>query len=1146
MYKTRVYLTYKKTIQSLLLLMLFGMIGMTGLAQQFDTLRSQKGSRIQLNISYKNGMLKEIIRMKDSIRDGVQEKFTADGKLLQKINFENGHVDGEWMNYDYIGNIRERKNYRYNPQTKKTMLNGEYKLYSNKILLQEGHYIDSMRSGQWNEYHYTGELKTKATFENDLLVGERKEYGVNGVLTSTSNSIIMPDGTKQKSVYDGPYRKFDLNARPTEEGNFDKGNKEGVWKTWNTGKLTSLTTYKHNKKHGFYETYNDGVLQSRGIFYEEIEYDGVLHKNVYDGKIEQYSTSGKPQRIEHYLKGKKNGITEQYDVNGNLQQRIEYLNNLQTGKSEIWNAKGNKTYEANFKILKTDTNQVSVKHGKEMYWENDQLISETGYVDGYIEGVRKSYSKQGKITQINTFKHGLLDGETLEYYDNGQIKSIKNYHIIEDNQHNKKTEVVGWRFEFDQNGNYTNNYFADSMGKVIVTINYQNHIPVQYALNELLELNYFPDGKLMSLKLSNRYRQLCMAHYYFRNGNTRKISFQNPENNFVNHVDFSDQGEILFMYSDGHQNPDSMKPAQQIVEKMSAIYGNKLTSNRFYTDTVLNGTYHLFYGNGKPLADLSFKQNLPHGDVLFYAPTNSDTLLYQYFVDGIQQGYFTEKFAGRHCTFRGEVKSSKGEWLESFKPDGIPVQKLIRNEKGERLLHTEYYEDGKIKSTHNEVNGTFSNYDKNGMIYYETLPLNESEHVKMNREYYTTTRKLKSLKFYVNDKQDSISETYFESGQLQSRLHYKAGKRNGMYEEYTLDGKQKRKGLFENDLSEGLWIVNDGKKTDSIYFEHGNVVVKPGGLACSCTDTSISSGKLRFVPLVSDLIEYAQLRKLFPPYLKPVDSLHYSSIFCSNLQTSNGSNSGFASMKLLMFKECAFNVPANEQLKITLNPCRTPGYISNMETLVSYSTDGSLDATARFYPKRISIEFLKGPVKSADQNYPNVTAMYDVSELEFNEDRKLNFAFNEDSNSCFTKAILKNYLHIEMEKALPLIFKRASEFTPAFYNSDVNLNSSEESGFFGLWVKKANLFFYHSMNNKLYKIDARSENLMLGGGFASGKIRIPCTKTGTDEYRVVVDQTPVIITSQALKMEWLKKGFTRLDIMFDDEDMVLNLKFFVE
>ena len=117
---------------------------------------------------------------------------------------------------------------------------------------------------------------------------------------------------------------------------------------------------------------------------------------------------------------------------------------------------------------------------------------------------------------------------------------------------------------------------------------------------------------------------------------------------------------------------------------------------------------------------------------------------------------------------------------------------------------------------------------------------------------------------------------------------------------------------------------------------------------------------------------------------------------------------------------------------------------------------------------------------------------------------------------------------------------------PGFYNADVNLNSNEESNFFGLWVKKANLHFYHSMNNKLYKIEAQSDNLMVGGNFVAGKINIPCTKTCTDEYQVLIDQKPVIITSQALKMEWLKKGFTRFDIQFDDNTMALNLKFFVE
>ena len=67
--------------------------------------------------------------------------------------------------------------------------------------------------------------------------------------------------------------------------------------------------------------------------------------------------------------------------------------------------------------------------GKWLYYypEGKSLMVEENYINGLLDGVFKSYYKNGKITEILNYKSGLLHGNSKRYADNGTLLDDLNY-----------------------------------------------------------------------------------------------------------------------------------------------------------------------------------------------------------------------------------------------------------------------------------------------------------------------------------------------------------------------------------------------------------------------------------------------------------------------------------------------------------------------------------------------------------------------------------------------------------------------------------------------------------------------------------------------------------------------------------------------
>jgi uncharacterized protein len=1109
-----------------------------------DTIKNVHGSYTEIKVMFQNGKPKEVVRLKNNRKHGLQQQYNTSGTIRSETNYNNGLLCGNYITYNNDGAIIEKKTYRCNVSKNKSWLDGKYEEYQGKTLITKGLYKDSLKEGKWLQYHNNGVLKSEQNYKKGLLFGEQKFYNNNGALNYKSNQIETIENGKKISVKHGKFVSYHQNGKLREEGVYEMDKKSGLWHEYNqNGDLYRETFYKNGKVHGINNSYtNTGKPETKSEYYEEIEIDGKKIKNVFHGIRERYRDNGKIDSREKYIYGKKEGTWETYYTNGNIRETNTYKNNLQIGKSIGYDEEGNMIYDANFEIIKGDSIDISVKTGTEKRWKNKVLVFETTYKNGKENGIRKSYFPSGKLSQIQNFVDDLLQGESIEYYENGNIKSKRNYNSFVTASKEKKFNQTGWVFQYDDDGILSTKLFFDSLGNRIIQYSYHNGKLNQIYIDKVLELNYFPDGKFMSEKImTTQYGPF--SRYYFMNGNIRKISFQNAENLIYNTLHFKSDGAFIYASGSFYNKPDTLLPPQYLISSMINAAGGKFKANKFHNDSIKNGNYTINYSNGKLYAKMNFNNDLPNGDFVFYHPETNDTMLYAKFNNGLLNGAWLEKYGGKHVYQRGEYCFQKmcGTWVRN-QTSGKPYEIRRYNSKtGQSGAITEFYPSGNFKSFSDYDSGAYEYRDDKGNITSRSIVIDETNKIVESETYYIGKNILKSRNIYKNKVQDGVAETYYESGKLQSKMPYVNGKRNGTYYEYFENGALKRKTNWQDDKLEGMGIVvNENGKIDTLYYRNNNLQVKPPSVSCACIDTTHSTNRRGFAPLLNHLLEYDLLQSYIPKYLIPVDSLNYRSIFYTGFQNSNGHNAGFGSLNLMMFKEFAFYLPSDKQIKLVFNPCITKGYVSRMEVSANYGIGNRNYTNVDFYPKKIALEFMKGPVKSNDKNHPNFKALFDAKNVNFNPDKKIEIKTKNPENNCFTAVIINKLLEINVQRGEAYIFEKFN--TSVFDKYQLKMSQAELDLFFGIVAAEVKVKFEIYGSKGYETIEANSDFMMLGGEYACGVVKINCSKDENEVYTTLNNQNKFIVTDIRKALE--SKGFSRINFTYSVADKQLWFSFF--
>lgn len=217
------------------------------------------------------------------------------------------------------------------------------------------------------------------------------------------------------------------------------------------GKKSSEGFIRNGKPEGYWKTYSEeGVLIS----------EGNRKNHLLDSIWKFYDETANLKLQITYREGKKNGI------------RITY--------------RENERIEENF----TD----DLKQGiTSYYYPGGELKKTVFYIDGLEEEIAKEYAKDGRITQLITYKRGFISNrERINRFDN-EGKKHANWKYFYENG-SLKLECIykhglknGYYKEYDPEGNLLHAYkFVDGIKQEFVE-----------ELTKLdIRTEYFPDGKV--------------------------------------------------------------------------------------------------------------------------------------------------------------------------------------------------------------------------------------------------------------------------------------------------------------------------------------------------------------------------------------------------------------------------------------------------------------------------------------------------------------------------------------------------------------------------------------------------------------------------------------------------------------------------
>ncbi len=129
---------------------------------------------------YKNGNIKEIMYLKNGLKEGTNTIFYTNGSVKSIQNYQNGKLNGWYYYFLYNNNL-------------------QYKCF----------YKDGLLNGKYMEFYAnTGEVSQTGQLKNGLNVGYQRGYGEDGFLTT--EKYFNKNGNLEKYsyyLYDGSYIK---------------------------------------------------------------------------------------------------------------------------------------------------------------------------------------------------------------------------------------------------------------------------------------------------------------------------------------------------------------------------------------------------------------------------------------------------------------------------------------------------------------------------------------------------------------------------------------------------------------------------------------------------------------------------------------------------------------------------------------------------------------------------------------------------------------------------------------------------------------------------------------------------------------------------------------------------------------------------
>ena len=383
---------------------------------------------------------------------------------------------------------------------------------------------------------------------------------------------------------------------------------------------------------------------------------------IQNGKYIEYYKNGQIKVQGHYKDGKREGEFKTFLRNSKNAGSVFYKNGKIIKSTLINSMKDN----ASFSIL-TDINYNSNSHEIVTDEFPNGLLKQyfTFNKDELLDGESRQYYEEGDIKSISPFKNNVADGTFISYYQNGNIKEKHTY---------KNGNEEGEGIFYYENGKLEEKYFMKN-GKL-----------------DGEAINYFEDGKIKNKAIFKD--GVTLEEEIYKDNEIRKNTFKNGE---VIQQDIYSKNKILkakksllengkmkiiSYYENGNKEEEVFVINELFDGDAFAYYpSGKLKEKDFFKNGKREGEAIIYYENGNVKQKSLFKNNKREGDLSMYYPSGK-LLQTEKYVNGKEEGEVIEYYES------GAIKE-KAHFIND-KQEG---EHLFYDEKG-NLTKTEIYKNG--------------------------------------------------------------------------------------------------------------------------------------------------------------------------------------------------------------------------------------------------------------------------------------------------------------------------------------------------------------------------------------------------------------------------------------------------------------------
>ena len=373
----------------------------------------------------------------------------------------------------------------------------------------------------------------------------------------------------------------------------------------------------------------DGKCIQKGYYSnKELAYikEGKLTENLdvlANGKYTEYYKNGKIKIQGNYKEGRRNGDFKTFLKNSKSAGSVIYKDGKIIKSTLIKSMKDNASFspisyvnydlDTSYSIGKVD---FPNKLLKTYYMYNKK---------GVLNGDSIKYYEEGNIQSIVPYKNNLVEGLIIRYYENGNIKEEVNY---------KNDKMNGEAKSYDENGKLNGRTIFKDDIKLEEEVHKENEILKNTFKNgEVVKQDICsPNGTLKERRVLNG-NEMEYSSFY-ENGNVKqKVLTKNKV--IIKEQLYARNGNIMlnsFFSADGKPIKEVFEyyPDGKLFRKITSInemldgdyleyYANgNLKNKAFFKNDKQEGEYIAYYKNGAIMQKVLYKNGVRNGEAIAY------------------------------------------------------------------------------------------------------------------------------------------------------------------------------------------------------------------------------------------------------------------------------------------------------------------------------------------------------------------------------------------------------------------------------------------------------------------------------------------------------------------------------------------------